>query len=362
MKKVLAFALTAMTLAACQPNSYTIHGSIQKEDADVKWVYLYPLGEEEPVDSALVQDGLFQMKGQQDKAALYSLRPEMTKMRRVNAGLDFPYTATFVLENAELDICLNQVSTVKGTPANDARTAFQGGISSLYDEMMEVYHSEKEQSEIMKEADALQEKINALAKAYLEDNKGDLNALYTLYQFRYNLPEDFQMPFYENVEETYGEQPWLAQQLKHIEARKAVAVGNPFLDFKMNDLEGNEHALSEWVGNGKVAVIDFWASWCPPCRADMPNMVNIYQKYKDQGFELIGISLDSEKEKWENGIEKLNITWPQLSDLKGWKNAGAQLYGVNSIPSTVLVDKDGKIVAHNLHGEELEAEIEKLLK
>lgn len=362
MKKVLAFALAAMALAACQPNSYTINGTFQNEDMEGKYVYLFPMGAESPVDSALVENGKFQMKGSQDVAALYSLRPNLKKMKRTDAGLDFPYTASFVLENAQLEILLDEASTVKGSAQNDARTAFQAQIRPLYEKVNEVELSDKSQDEILKEAGALVKQINELAESYLNDNKGSLSALYTLYQFRYNLPEDFQTPFYENVEATYGEQPWLSSYLKHLEIRKTVAVGNKFIDFEMADTKGEKHSLSEWVGNGKVAVIDFWASWCPPCRADMPNMVNIYKKYKDRGFELVGVSLDSEKEKWENGIEKLEITWPQVSDLKGWKNSGAQLYGINSIPSTVLVDQNGLIVAHNLHGAELEAEIEKLLK
>ena len=111
----------------------------------------------------------------------------------------------------------------------------------------------------------------------------------------------------------------------------------------MADPKGEVHQLSEFVGNGKVVLIDFWASWCPPCRKEMPHLVELYKQYKNKGFEIVGISLDSKPEAWAKGVKDLNITWTQLSDLKGWQNAGAALYGVNSIPHTVLVDKDGTI-------------------
>ena len=107
----------------------------------------------------------------------------------------------------------------------------------------------------------------------------------------------------------------------------------------MADPNGKTHKLSEFVGNGKnIVLIDFWASWCPPCRRDMPNLVAAYKKYKNKGFEIVGISL------------------------QGWKTSGAQLYGVNSIPHTVLVDKDGTIIAKNLHGEEIDAKLQEILK
>ena len=151
--------------------------------------------------------------------------------------------------------------------------------------------------------------------------------------------------------------------INHLEILKKVAVGQKFTDFEMSDAQGKMHKLSEFVGNGKnIVLIDFWASWCPPCRRDMPNLVDVYKQYKGKGFEIVGISLDSKKEAWEKGIKDLKITWPQLSDLQGWKNSGAKLYGVNSIPHTVLVDKDGTIIAKGLHGKEVGEKLGEMLK
>ena len=109
-------------------------------------------------------------------------------------------------------------------------------------------------------------------------------------------------------------------------------------------------------------MVDFWASWCPPCRAEMPKLVELYKQYSAKGVEIVGISLDKTNEDWVKGIKNLNITWPQISDLKFWDSEGAAIYGVSSIPHLMLLDKDGKILARGLNAEEATKKIEELLK
>ena len=120
--------------------------------------------------------------------------------------------------------------------------------------------------------------------------------------------------------------------------------------------------LSDYVGKGKVVLVDFWASWCGPCRREMPNLVEAYAKYKDKNFEIVGVSLDQDGAAWKEAIKKMDMTWPQMSDLRFWQSEGAQLYAVNSIPHTVLIDGSGKIIARGLHGEELQAKIAEAVK
>ncbi len=133
----------------------------------------------------------------------------------------------------------------------------------------------------------------------------------------------------------------------------AVAPG-----FKLPTPEGEEVSLEEY--KGKVTLIDFWASWCGPCRKENPNVVKMYNKYKAKGFEIIGVSLDRKKDAWVKAIAKDGLTWQHVSDLKGWKNVVAQAYSVSSIPHTVLVDREGKIIARNLRGPMLEAKLEEI--
>ena len=125
--------------------------------------------------------------------------------------------------------------------------------------------------------------------------------------------------------------------------------------FSLKTPEGEEVSLKEY--RGKITLIDFWASWCGPCRRENPNVVKMYNKYKSKGFEIIGVSLDRQKDAWVKAISKDGLTWKHVSDLKGWKNAVAQAYSVSSIPHTVLVDREGKIIARNLRGAMLEAKL-----
>jgi len=119
--------------------------------------------------------------------------------------------------------------------------------------------------------------------------------------------------------------------------------------------------LSDYVGRGKVVLVDFWASWCGPCCKEIPGLIELYSQYKDKGFEVVGVSLDENADAWKKAIERLNIPWVHMSDLKGWKCEGSQAYAVSTIPYTVLIDAEGKILAHNLHQNELKETLEKVL-
>jgi peroxiredoxin len=139
----------------------------------------------------------------------------------------------------------------------------------------------------------------------------------------------------------------------------ASAIGQKAGEISLPNPDGKTIALSEF--KGKYVLIDFWASWCGPCRKEMPSVVAAYAKYKNKGFEIYGVSLDQSKEKWVEAIAKDGITWPQVSDLKFWDSEPAKQYGVQSIPYTVLIDKEGNIIAKNLRGEELDKKLAEVL-
>lgn len=139
---------------------------------------------------------------------------------------------------------------------------------------------------------------------------------------------------------------------------KSVAIGMPAVDFALNDTTGNPISISSF--QGKILLIDFWASWCGPCRRENPNVVKLYNDYKDRGFEIIGVSFDESRAKWVDAIHQDQLTWPHVSDLKGWSSAAGKLYAVNSIPATVLLDREGNIVAKNLRGDALRKKLEEI--
>jgi peroxiredoxin len=141
---------------------------------------------------------------------------------------------------------------------------------------------------------------------------------------------------------------------------KSTAIGSVAPDISLPMPEGGEKALSSL--RGKYVLIDFWASWCAPCRKENPNVVRMYNQYKDKGFEIFGVSLDQSREKWLKAIADDKLTWPHVSDLKGWESAAARSYNITAIPQTILLDKEGKIIAKGLRGDELEQKLASLLK
>lgn len=126
------------------------------------------------------------------------------------------------------------------------------------------------------------------------------------------------------------------------------------ISFTMNDIEGKMISVKDEFTKHTITVIDFWASWCGPCRQEMPNLVKTYKKYKDKGLGIIGVSLDEDGEQWKNAIKEMNMSWLQLSDLQGWDNSAAQMYGIQSIPFTIIVDNNGSVINAGLRGIDLE--------
>lgn len=152
------------------------------------------------------------------------------------------------------------------------------------------------------------------------------------------------------------------KQAMRLRNMKDSTPGNIYKDIESTDQEGNQICLSHFVGHGKYVLLDFWASWCPPCRADMPALVELYETYKDRNFEIVGYSLDQNKEAWLNGIEGMNMSWPQMSDLAYWDSPAVALYAVQSIPCTFLIDPDGKIIERGRSIEELKQIIALIIK
>ena len=151
----------------------------------------------------------------------------------------------------------------------------------------------------------------------------------------------------------------LEKQKKAQALQDSMKPGTAFPDFAEKDLDGKPLSLSQY--KGKVVLVDFWATWCGPCVAELPNVIAAYKKYHDKGFEIVGISLDRKEDALKTFIKEKEMTWPQYFDGKAWQSKMAEKYGINSIPATYLLDGEGKIIAKDLRGDDLETELAKAL-
>ena len=369
MKKYLSLAASALLLAACSEKpGYEITGTVSNADLNGNYVYLYEYGNPDvlPFDSALVENNTFKFKGTQNESLITIIQfsPDVVQAER---GIATPFKTTFTLENGKLTIYLDTLSSVTGTPANDAEKAMKDSLKPFFDEMGKLGDEIRSEDKTVaaaaeKKYDEISDKITkAICNYILAHMDQKMSARY-LYDNRYNLSEEQQNEILSKADSTFKAQPNIDKMVSHLEVLKNVAVGKKFTDFEMADPKGEVHNLSEYVGNGKVVLIDFWASWCPPCRRENPNVVKAFQDYKDKNFTIIGISLDNNKDKWLKAIADDNLTWTHVSDLKYWDSEIPALYGVRGIPANVLLDPDGVIIAKNITGEELHNTLKDVIK
>lgn len=196
---------------------------------------------------------------------------------------------------------------------------------------------------------------------FIKQHPASLVSAYALYRdYSYRLPPEVIKSNIQLLDPSLHNTVYVKALEKLVSTLEVVAVGKSAPDFTANDTDGNPVSLSSHLGNGFV-LLDFWASWCGPCRRENPNVVSAYNKYKDKGFNIFAVSLDKEKEPWLQAIENDKLTWANVSDLKFWESEPAKLYGVRAIPANYLIDANGVIVAKNLKGEDLHNTLEQLL-
>ena len=200
--------------------------------------------------------------------------------------------------------------------------------------------------------------ISATSRNLMLENKSDLSTMMFIDNFAQD--KSLQTEIITALHDAYPEHPLVAERYNKINNPQfRTSEGSIAPELEFSDPDGKVRKLSDL--RGKVVLIDFWASWCGPCRKENPHVRAMYEKYHDRGFEIFSVSLDNNKNRWKDAIAKDGLVWPNhVSDLKGWGSAAAKLYGVSSIPSTFLVDKDGRIIAKGLRGEQLTAVLEQI--
>jgi len=328
---LLSFAV--MALLSFTDSPYTFTGTI--EGSDQGWVYVTHIGATPKMDSARVQKGKFALSGTIAAPELCVIAYAGPDGEKKNGPYFFLGAGRLTLTGRK-DAFSSAVIT--GTPIQEEYRRFSAGEEGLKD-------------------DGQQKRT---AKAFVMAHPASLVSAFALLEYySYNADDKELDTLYTGLDLPVRDS-YLGLQVKDIlRGAKLTAVGKPAPAFTQDDVDGKPVALSSF--QGKYVLVDFWASWCGPCRQENPNVVKAFQQYHAKGFSIVGVSLDDQKERWVAAIKKDGLAWTQVSDLKGWDNQVATLYGIKGIPMNFLLDKNGNIIAKGLTGDALEKKLAELL-
>ena len=376
MKKLFTFALAGIIcLSACAQKSvpakkivpqkgkpaaamtgeeisYTVSGTCA---ADAKMVYVVdPMNPRAVADSVKVTDGKFTYTGKAPRNAFMGL----------TAGME---PTMFIVDGEPVTIDLT-TGALKGSALNEKFGGYMQKMATLekaQQAIIEPYIQAQREGKSQEELQAMVPTIQAslepisqqlteLCKTAIKENPDNIIPA----AFIRNVMYDFELDELKELlsdKYVYANHPMVGPVKMYVEQeeKKQAIVGKQFIDIEENDVDGNPHKLSEYVGKGNYVLIDFWASWCGPCMQEMPNVKANYEKYKAKGFNVVGLSFDRAKEPWVKAIKEKELNWVHLSDLKFWQTIAASTYGINAIPSSLLVDPTGKVIARDLRGEAL---------
>jgi peroxiredoxin len=369
MKKITLILLASIALLSCNKDGYEISGTATGIENGKKVFLEVPgeLGAMMPLDTVTIEDGKFNIKGKLKEGV------ELAFIKFEGNG-----SMAFILENGSIAITFIkdsiQNSIVGGTKNNDLFQTFNNGNKILTKKAMKFQADNQAKymaamqsqdtitiKNLQEEMKGFEEEMNNSSVNFVKDNKDAFISILLLENIINSkaLEIDEIKTHFNNFDKKLLETKAGKKLEKVINTLTSVEIGKEAPNFSAPNPEGKMISLKESLG--KVTIIDFWASWCAPCRAENPNVVAMYNELHEKGLNIIGVSLDKDATKWKEAIAKDGLTWNQVSNLKFWQEPIAEQYNVKSIPATFILDEKGVIVAKDLRGEELKAKIIELL-
>ncbi|MBE9602145.1 AhpC/TSA family protein [Pedobacter sp. MC2016-24] len=372
LRKLFTAVCALLAFSANAQHSFFLKGNLAGAKDGQKVMLNYLSGEKIVKDSAIVKNGSFLLKGEVKEPvkanivlkALVEDREPRTKMKALDEQEFFLENGNFNIEGANVKTALIKGGVVQGDYLilKSQLKPLKDKMEPLSKKMLQYFEdkNDKARDELFPQLRAVRLQMNKVEDDFIYQHP-DSYVSFNLISTRSAVidPKKFE-PLFNALSPGMRNSQKGKNLAARLSAAKKIDLGQPAMDFVQNNTEGKPISLSSFKGS--YVLIDFWASWCGPCRAENPNVVKAYQKFKNRNFEIIAVSLDDNKEAWLKAIQVDGLPWIHVSDLKGWKNSVADLYDIKAVPQNFLIAPDGTILAKNLRGQDLEKELSRLIK
>ena len=374
MKKITPlFALVILFINAIgQKSSYVLKGQLDKGKYGMVYIG-YPDGENYVHDSASVVDGSFEFKGKMIFPSLvgFTYAPPGGIPRNLTMEQFWAIDSRSVyvdVENVSIKGSTLKTASVTAGKTQREYEQYEQYIKPWKDSMRVIEKAygkarrENNNEEVKRQDAAMHAQMAAIEEAenkFIGSHTDSYVSLNIINMRKNNNRTASMEPMLNLLSQRLQKTPEALSIRKKLADLSSIEIGKPAPDFTQDDVNGKPISLSSL--RGKFLLIDFWASWCGPCRLENPNVVKTYNEFKDKGFEILGVSLDDNKDNWLKAISKDGLTWLQVSDLKGWRNAVAGMYNIKAVPANVLLDPSGVIIARDLKGEMLKKKLEEVM-